>query len=133
MQKMRPESKPFRPVNTNQRLRKHQIYIRVLRSAVTDGQLFKGGHLVSVFEGSWANASYAQCDSFVLIPGQNMWSQEARGALYLFALIYTFLGIAIAADVFMNAIEVITSKEIEILSDIVSNYFEIVSNYFALA
>jgi len=72
-----------------------------------------GGHLISVFEGSWANASYAQCDSYVIMPGQNLWSQEARGALYLFALIYTFLGIAIVADVFMNAIEVITSKEIE--------------------
>ena len=77
---------------------------------------FQGGHLISVFEGSWANASYSQCDSYVIIPGQNLWSQEARGALYLFALVYTFLGIAIVADVFMNAVEVITSKEIEVSS-----------------
>lgn len=46
----------------------------------------------------------------MLIPGENMWSRSARGGLYLFCLLYTFLGIAIVADVFMNAIEVVTSK-----------------------
>jgi hypothetical protein len=45
----------------------------------------------------------------MLIPGENMWSQSARGGLYLFCLLYVFLGVAIVADVFMNAIEVVTS------------------------
>jgi solute carrier family 8 (sodium/calcium exchanger) len=45
----------------------------------------------------------------MLIPGENMWSRSARGGLYLFCLLYVFLGVAIVADVFMNAIETVTS------------------------
>jgi len=58
---------------------------------------------------------YNQCKSYILLPGENMWSREARGFLYLFALLYCFLGIAIVADVFMNAIETITSKKVEVI------------------
>jgi len=72
-----------------------------------------GGHLISVFEGSWAHQQYTECDSYLVMHGANMWSRSTRGALFLIALLYTFLGIAIVADVFMNAIEVITSKEID--------------------
>jgi hypothetical protein len=78
--------------------------------------LTQGGHLISVFEGSWANKSYTECDSYLVIHGANMWSRSTRGALFLIALLYTFLGIAIVADIFMNAIEVITSKEIDVSS-----------------
>jgi len=44
------------------------------------------------------------------IPYENTWSIGVRGALYIVALGYLFLGVAISADVFMSAIEVITSK-----------------------
>jgi len=45
----------------------------------------------------------------MLLPAENMWSRSARGGLYLFCLLYVFLGVAIVADVFMNAIETVTS------------------------
>ncbi|CAL4130051.1 unnamed protein product [Meganyctiphanes norvegica] len=38
------------------------------------------------------------------------WSDSLRATLYLIALIYCFLGIAIISDIFMGAIEKITSK-----------------------
>jgi sodium/calcium exchanger protein len=38
-------------------------------------------------------------------------SLQLRGLLYIFALIYLFLGIAIIADLFMSAIEIITAKQ----------------------
>merc|ERR1711959_581048 len=44
------------------------------------------------------------------IPYENTWTIGVRGALYIVALGYLFLGVAISADVFMSAIEVITSK-----------------------
>lgn len=45
------------------------------------------------------------------IPGEFMWSGTAHTIIYLLLMIFSFLGIAIIADVFMAAIEVITSKE----------------------
>ena len=38
------------------------------------------------------------------------WPREARAVLYLVGLIYSFLGVSIVADIFMCAIEKITSK-----------------------
>jgi len=66
------------------------------------------------------------------IPYENTWSIGVRGALYIVALGYLFLGVAISADVFMSAIEVITSKtktvningvelEVEVWNDTVAN------------
>uniref|UniRef100_A0A7S1CBI4 Calx-beta domain-containing protein n=1 Tax=Bicosoecida sp. CB-2014 TaxID=1486930 RepID=A0A7S1CBI4_9STRA len=51
------------------------------------------------------------CSSFLLLPAENLWSPGVRIFLYLFGLMYCFLGVAIIADVFMAGIEVITSKE----------------------
>lgn len=45
-----------------------------------------------------------------LVPGETEWNKTARATIYLIFLIWLFLGTAIAADVFMTAIEVITSK-----------------------
>eukprot|EP00854_Cymbomonas_tetramitiformis_P012543 gene12543-14822_t len=50
-------------------------------------------------------------DSWILLPGFNFFSNELRIVIYFFFLCYLFLGIAIISDVFMSAIEVITSKE----------------------
>lgn len=50
-------------------------------------------------------------DTFLpIIPHENTWQLGVRTVLYLFALGYLFLGVAISADTFMAAIEVITSK-----------------------
>lgn len=49
--------------------------------------------------------------SWLLLPGENLWSDGLRGFLYIVAMLYLFLGIAIIADIFMSSIEVITSKK----------------------
>jgi len=50
-------------------------------------------------------------DTFLpLIPGEEKWSDGFRACLYAVFLGWLFLGTAISADVFMSAIEVITSK-----------------------
>jgi len=50
------------------------------------------------------------CESWLNAPAINLWNQGGRGVLYLLSLFYLFLGVAICADIFMSAIEVITSK-----------------------
>jgi len=45
-----------------------------------------------------------------IIPYENTWDVGVRTAIYMFALGYLFLGVAISADTFMASIEVITSK-----------------------
>jgi len=45
------------------------------------------------------------------IPGEMMWGKTFHIIIYFFLMVFSFLGIAIIADVFMAAIEVITSKE----------------------
>jgi len=49
--------------------------------------------------------------SWLLLPAENLWSEGLRGFLYIVAMFYLFLGIAIIADIFMSSIEVITSKK----------------------
>jgi len=51
------------------------------------------------------------CSSWILLPAENTWSNGSRGLLYLIGLIWCFLGIAIVADKFMDAIEYITSQK----------------------
>jgi len=51
------------------------------------------------------------CESWILLPAENLWDPYVRATLYLFGLFWCFAGIAIAADIFMAAIEVITSQE----------------------
>lgn len=50
-------------------------------------------------------------ESWLLLPAENLWPGWLRGILYTMAIFYIFLGIAIAADVFMLSIEMITSKK----------------------
>ncbi|KAL9986334.1 hypothetical protein ACROYT_G000471 [Oculina patagonica] len=49
--------------------------------------------------------------SWLLLPAENLWSDGVRVFLYIVAMFYLFLGIAIIADIFMSCIEVITSKK----------------------
>jgi len=48
---------------------------------------------------------------FPIFADEHNWSTGLRAILYFIGLIWTFLGVGIIADVFMGAIEVITSKE----------------------
>lgn len=52
-----------------------------------------------------------RCDSWILLPAENLWDPVLRAILYLVGLCYCFLGVAVVADVFMSSIEVITSKQ----------------------
>lgn len=56
-----------------------------------------------------------QCESWILLPAENLWPAAFRGFLYIIALVYFFLGVAIASDIFMASIETITSKKKKIM------------------
>ena len=66
---------------------------------------YAGGTLIEVYA-----SSNIICDGDLLLPGENIWAHEARGILYFVALVWIFLGVSIIADMFMDAIEHITSK-----------------------
>ena len=56
---------------------------------------------------------YTKCNNpgiFIPVIDECFWKREVRAFLYLVALLYCFLGVAIIADIFMGAIEKITSK-----------------------
>ncbi|KAL5004041.1 hypothetical protein ScPMuIL_017497 [Solemya velum] len=67
---------------------------------------YEYGYIVEVLE-----TNKTPCHSWVLLPGENLWPEALRGILYILALMYLFIGIAIASDIFMSSIEVITSKK----------------------
>jgi len=52
-----------------------------------------------------------RCESWILLPGENLWPSWVRGVLYIVFMFYLFIGIAIISDIFMGSIEVITSKK----------------------
>eukprot|EP01070_Trichotokara_eunicae_P000473 Trichotokara_eunicae@DN10860_c0_g1_i1.p1 len=44
-------------------------------------------------------------------PNEDQWNKPLRGTLYLIGLLWFFIGVAVLSDIFMGAIEVITSVE----------------------
>jgi solute carrier family 8 (sodium/calcium exchanger) len=50
------------------------------------------------------------CTSFMILPGTSLLPDIWLGIVYLLVLLYLFLGIAIISDIFMEAIETITSS-----------------------
>ncbi|CAC5412239.1 SLC8A [Mytilus coruscus] len=58
-----------------------------------------------------SNDTSKRCEGFILLPAENLWHEGVRGFLYLLAMLYLFLGVAVASDIFMNSIEVMTSKK----------------------
>ncbi|XP_050391530.1 sodium/calcium exchanger 1 [Patella vulgata] len=58
-------------------------------------------------------STYMCSDVGLLLPliNEYTWPIPGRAAIYFFALLYSFLGISIIADIFMGAIETITSHE----------------------
>jgi solute carrier family 8 (sodium/calcium exchanger) len=76
--------------------------------ARTDAKI-AGGYIVETYRNE-----DDVCESMFMYPGQNMvWSRYGIGICSFLALMWCFLGVAIVADLFMGAIEVITSKEVE--------------------
>lgn len=52
-----------------------------------------------------------QCASWLLLPAENLWNVGIRAFIYILAILYLFLGVAISSDIFMGSIETITSKK----------------------
>ncbi len=87
-----------------------QIALADLKTAVTMARyIFNNYSRGWVIEEIPENKLY--CESWILLPAENLWHEGVRGFLYLLAMLYIFLGIAIASDVFMCSIEVITSRK----------------------
>ncbi|XP_035826006.1 sodium/calcium exchanger 2 isoform X2 [Aplysia californica] len=63
------------------------------------------------FVAEYVDAGEERCSSWLLVPAENLWPDWLRGILYCIALFYLFVGIAIASDIFMCSIEVITAKQ----------------------
>lgn len=57
--------------------------------------------------------SYKCSDAGLLMPFVNeyTWSSGARAVIYIIGLLWSFMGVSIIADIFMEAIEMITSKK----------------------
>jgi len=53
--------------------------------------------------------SELRCYSFILVPGTQLLPNSLLGISYMIGLVYLFLGVAIVSDIFMEAIEQITS------------------------
>ncbi|CAI5506827.1 unnamed protein product, partial [Closterium sp. Naga37s-1] len=49
------------------------------------------------------------CDSFLLLPAEQLWSPAVRSAWYLFGMLYCFVGLAAIVRVFMEALDRISS------------------------
>ncbi|XP_061162761.1 sodium/calcium exchanger 2-like isoform X2 [Saccostrea echinata] len=58
-----------------------------------------------------ASNTSENCKSWILVPAENLWPEWLRGLLYVICMAYFFLGVAISSDIFMNSIEVLTSKK----------------------
>ncbi|OWF47929.1 sodium/calcium exchanger 2-like isoform X3 [Mizuhopecten yessoensis] len=74
-------------------------------------EYYSNGYVVEYVE----NGSLP-CSSYILLPAENLWPKAFRGFLYILAIAYIFLGVAIASDIFMSSIEVITSKKKKVVS-----------------
>ena len=74
---------------------------------------------ISMFKGFiveyFGNQQTKKCaKSWALIPVMNLFDENVQAFIYAIGLLYAFLGIAVISDVFMAAIEVITSKQKEV-------------------
>ena len=59
--------------------------------------------------------------AMVVTPGSSLFPAPIMGVWYILFLGYLFLGIAISADIFMMAIEVITSQTIITTIDVIDH------------
>ena len=68
---------------------------------------FSGGKLLI----EYYPKDHAVCNSWILVPAENIWPMGLRIVLYFTGLVYVFLGVAIISDIFMSGIEKITSAK----------------------
>jgi hypothetical protein len=100
-----------------------QIFTQVVVNAVIEREGFSGPYVYegveyaayqSVYQPQGYIDEYTNkeefCTSFVVIPGFSLTNELFQGISYIIILCYLFLGIALVADIFMEAIETITSK-----------------------
>ena len=67
---------------------------------------YSNGVIVEYLPALNGTASRMSCHSWLLLPAENLWSSSLRCCLYVVAIMYIFIGIAIGSDVFMTSIEV---------------------------
>ncbi|XP_047469213.1 sodium/calcium exchanger 2-like [Penaeus chinensis] len=83
-------------------------------SVIIEG--FEGPHIsvnnISYVQETYVHEGYRCSSEGLLLPiiSEYTWSEGVRAFLYLVGLLYCFMGVAIIADIFMGAIEKITSK-----------------------
>lgn len=100
-----------------------QFISQQVTNALIEPQGFEGPYIYEGVEYEYVNIQYGSrgyiteysdkaefCHSAFVIPGFSLSSSVVQGASYFFILMYLFLGIALVADIFMEAIEKITSK-----------------------
>ena len=68
----------------------------------------KDGYVVEFFKD---NQEKMCATSWIQMPGTNTWNKGLRATVYFLGIVYMFFGIAIISDIFMTAVEVITSSE----------------------
>ena len=68
----------------------------------------KDGYVVEYFKD---NQEKMCATSWIQMPGTNTWNKGVRATVYFLGIVYMFFGIAIISDIFMTAVEVITSSE----------------------
>jgi len=75
------------------------------------GDEYKRTNVVS--SNGWIEEFYdtdEECSSALIVPGTSLLPNGLTGFFYFLFLLYLFLGISVVADIFMEAIEVITSS-----------------------
>jgi len=78
----------------------------LLKMPLVHREKYTRGYLLEIYD---YDAVF--CASPFNTAGVNLWGGFTKGFFYLLGLIYMFLGVSIVADVFMMAIEVITSQQ----------------------
>jgi len=74
---------------------------------------FEAGRMILEYKHDLIDNEKPPCEGGMFlpfVPGEFMWGPEGHIFIFFLMLVFSFLGIAIIADIFMAAIEVITSK-----------------------
>ena len=66
---------------------------------------FSHGYIVELYPLD-ANGSFTPCRSWTMLPSENLWPKYLRIPMYIYSLIFLFIGVAIGSDKFMTSIEV---------------------------
>jgi len=67
---------------------------------------FTHGYIVELYPLD-ENGNFTPCRSWTMLPSENLWPKYLRIPMYIYSLIFLFIGVAIGSDKFMTSIEVI--------------------------